>query len=497
MRKCSKELWLAFFVSFVLCFVLFCFDYSTLMGATQTVSSTTLSVNELHQRNPIGIMKNSTNLATQNPGSLDSMCSGRYIYILDLPSRFNHELLNNCKSLTRGTDSSMCPYLVNTGFGPEIDDSEGVLSSNRSWFWTNQFLLEVIFHNKMMKYKCLTKDPSSASAIYVPFYAGLDASLHLWDLNISVRDSSGKDLVDWVSRQSEWKKMWGRDHFLVAGRISWDFRRQTDNTSDWGSKFRFLPESMNMTMLSVESSSWKNDFAIPYPTNFHPSKYTEVLQWQTRMKNQSRPNLFTFAGAPRPELENSIRGKIINQCQASRGCKFIDCSANYGKNCDSSVNLMKVFQSSVYCLQPPGDSYTRRSIFDSILAGCIPVFFHPGTAYSQYLWHLPKNHTKYSVFIPVKEVKDLREISIEKVLVGISKNEEMGMREEVISLIPKIVYANSMSELDSFEDAFDIAVKGVLERVENVRRVIREGGDPSVGFADGDDYKYTFPEKIG
>lgn len=497
MRKCSKELWLAFFVSFVLCFVLFCFDYSTLMGGNQRVSSTTLLVNELQQRNPIGIMKNNTNLATQNHSPLDSMCSGRYIYIHDLPSRFNYDLLKNCKSLTRGTDSSMCPYLVNMGFGPEIDDSEGVLSSNKSWFSTNQFMLEVIFHNKMMKYKCLTKDPSSASAIYVPFYAGLDASLHLWDLNISVRDSSGKDLLDWVSRQSEWKKMWGRDHFLVAGRISWDFRRQTDNTSDWGSKFRFLPESMNMTMLSVESSSWRNDFAIPYPTNFHPSKHAEVLQWQSRMKNQSRPYLFTFAGAPRPELENSIRGRIINQCQASRGCKFIDCSANYGKNCDNPVSVTKIFQSSVYCLQPPGDSYTRRSIFDSILAGCIPVFFHPGTAYSQYLWYLPKNHTNYSVFIPVKEVKDLREVSIEKILLGISKNEEMGMKEEVIRLIPKIVYANSMPELDSFEDAFDIAVKGVLERVENVRRVIREGGDPSIGFADGDDYKYTFPEKIG
>ncbi|XWS09224.1 hypothetical protein CRYUN_Cryun40dG0067200 [Craigia yunnanensis] len=89
---------------------------------------------------------------------------------------------------------------------------------------------------------------------------------------------------------------------------------------------------------------------------------------------------------------------------------------------------MRVFQSSIFCLQPLGDSYTRRSIFDSILAGCIPVLFHP----------------------------------------------------------------DPRSRLETLEDAFDLAIKGILERIETVRIMIREGKDPSVGFADGDDYKYTF-----
>jgi len=154
---------------------------------------------------------------------------------------------------------------------------------------------------------------------------------------------------------------------------------------------------------------------------------------------------------------------------------------------------MRVFQSSVYCLQPPGDSYTRRSIFDSILAGCIPVFFHPGTAYAQYLWHFPTNGTEYSVYIPVRNVKDWKG-NVEKILLGIPKDREMAMREEVIGLIPRIIYADPRSRLEAFEDAFDLAVKGVLERVEGVRRVISEGGDPGVGFAEGDDYKYTFSE---
>ncbi|XP_021799944.1 probable xyloglucan galactosyltransferase GT14 [Prunus avium] len=485
--KCSQELWFGILISFALCFILLSFDYSTFFSVNNGVN---LLVNT-QQVDPIGILKNQTLSITDQPST--ESCSGRFVYMHDdLPEKFNHDLLENCKYLTRGTDKpNLCPYFENFGFGPEIENNEGVLA-NESWFSTNQFLLEFIFHNKMKHYECLTKNSTLASAIYVPFYAGLDASLHLWDSNLTVRDSSAKELVDWLSRKPEWKKMWGRDHFLVAGRISWDFRRQTDDVSDWGSKLRWLPESMNMSMLSVEGSSWKNDYAIPYPTNFHPSKDIELVQWQNRMRKLERPYLFTFAGAPRPDQQSSIRGKIIDQCLASSTCKLIDCSSGGNIDCDNPASVMRVFQSSVYCLQPGGDSYTRRSAFDSILAGCIPVFFHPGTAYSQYLWHLPKNHSSYSVFIPVREAKDVP-ASIEEILLGISEDKEFALREEVIRLIPNLVYADPRSRLET-ADAFDLAVKGILERIEDVREVIREGKDPSIGFADEDSYKYTFPQ---
>lgn len=416
-------------------------------------------------------------------------CSGRFIYIHDLPSRFKDDLLRKCESLTRGTDVNMCPYMENLGMGPAVADSRGVLLNN-SWFRTNQFLLEVIFHNKMKQYECLTNDSSLASAIYVPYYAGLDISQYLWSSNISVRDATAFDLVGWLSGRPEWRRLSGRDHFLVAGRIAWDFRRQFDDPSYWGSKLMFLPQSQNMTMLSVESSVWNNDFAIPYPTYFHPSKGAEVAQWQDKMRRQERKYLFAFAGAPRPELEFTIRGEIINQCLASNGkCKLLNCSSSTN-NCDDPVNVMKVFRSSVFCLQPRGDSYTRRSTFDSILAGCIPVFFHSGTAYVQYVWHLPRDHTKYSVFIPLDEAKN---ISIEPILQSIPESEVLAMREEVIRLIPRIVYADPRSKDHNFNDAFGIAIKGVLERIGKVRKAIACGGDPSIGFAEQNHQKFDFP----
>ncbi|GMP55349.1 hypothetical protein CsSME_00020194 [Camellia sinensis var. sinensis] len=184
--------------------------------------------------------------------------------------------------------------------------------------------------------------------------------------------------------------------------------------------------------------------------------------------------LLSFTGATRPNNEDSIRSQIINQClDFGKQCKFLNCASGENK-CDNPTYVIEIFQRSKFCLQPSGDSFTRRSTFDSILAGCIPVFFDSRSAYEQYIWHLPKNYSKYSVFIPEDEVKDGR-VNIEKTWSCISEEEVAAMREEVVRLIPRIIYANPMSRLETLEDAFDVAIEGALDRVEKIRQEM-EGG---------------------
>lgn len=416
-------------------------------------------------------------------------CTGRYIYIHDLPSRFNDDLLKQCKLLNKWTD--MCQYFVNMGLGQALGNPQKIFLST-GWFVTDQFSLEVIFHNRMKQYKCLTNDSTQAAAIYIPYYAGLDIARHLWDsYNTSVKDSDAVQLVKWLREKPEWNAMGGMDHFLVAGRITWDFRRVTDEDNAWGNKLMLLPESQNMTMLTIESSPWnKNDFGITYPTYFHPSSDDQVFQWQNKMRRTKRRTLFAFAGAPRPKMDDSIRSEIMQQCTSSRRkCRLLECKNSNGRNkCIKPVNVMKLFQNSVFCLQPPGDSFTRRSTFDSILAGCIPVFFSPASAYVQYLWHLPKDYTTYSVLIPEDDVKN-NNIRIEQVLSRIPRKKVSEMREEVIKLIPKVIYADPRARLKTVEDAFDITIKGVLERVKKLRE-IREGRNSSNDFDQENSWKY-------
>ncbi|CAL0314671.1 unnamed protein product [Lupinus luteus] len=395
-------------------------------------------------------------------------CSGKYIYAYDLPSIFNEDLVKSCKSLNKWFD--MCPYLSNLGLGKRVIEKtkKKVLLKN-SWYVTNQFSLEVIFHQIMKHYKCLTNDSSIASAIYVPYYPGLDVGQYLWVCNVTMRDDRPKKLANWLGQQDEWKKMLGKDHFMVGGRIGFDFRRRTENSSDWGTSLMFLPETINMAFLPLETSTYENDFPIPYPTYFHPSNDKEILQWQERMRRMKRTHLFSFAGAPRPNATKSIRSDLIQHCQSSKSCKLLNCYVKNENKCDDPVHVMQVFQSSVFCLQPPGDSYTRRSTFDSILGGCIPVFFNQNSAYKQYFWHLPKNGSTYSVFISEELVKTNTTI-IHDTLSSFSKQQVLAMREEVIRIIPRVSYRKPGSRLEIIEDAFDVAVKSVLERIEGIRR---------------------------
>lgn len=413
-------------------------------------------------------------------------CGGRYIYVHNLPSRFNDDMLRDCKKLSLWTN--MCKFMINDGLGPPLDNSGGVFSDT-GWYATNQFAVDVIFSNRMKQYECLTNDSTIAAAVFVPFYAGFDIARYLWGYNISTRDAASLDLVNWLESRPEWKVMGGKDHFLVAGRITWDFRRLTENEEDWGNKLLFLPAARNMSMLVVESSPWNaNDFGIPYPTYFHPSKDADVFIWQERMRKLERKWLFSFAGAPRPDNPKSIRGQIIDECRNSSVCKLLECDFGESK-CHSPSSIMQMFQSSLFCLQPQGDSYTRRSAFDSMLAGCIPVFFHPGSAYVQYTWHLPKNYTRYSVFIPENDLRN-GNVTIEERLRQYSPLMVKQMREEVINLIPGLIYADPRSKLETFKDAFDVAVEAIINKVGKIRRDMIEGKEDK-DFIEENSWKYA------
>ncbi|VAH71157.1 unnamed protein product [Triticum turgidum subsp. durum] len=136
---------------------------------------------------------------------------------------------------------------------------------------------------------------------------------------------------------------------------------------------------------------------------------------------------------------------------------------------------------------PRGDGYTRKSTFDTILAGCIPVFFHPVSAYLQYIWHLPRDHRSYSVFIPHGDVVE-RNASIEEVLSRIPPAKVARMRERVIRLIPTVLYRDPAAKGVTFKDAFDVALERVIDRVAKRRRAAAEGRE----YVDSVDGKFSW-----
>ncbi|KAJ4955632.1 hypothetical protein NE237_012415 [Protea cynaroides] len=384
------------------------------------------------------------------------------VYVYDLPPIFNKELTDNCHTLNP-FGGSRCNALSNGGFGQKATGINGIVPKNLvpAWYWTDQFTSEIIFHNRILAHPCRTLDPKNASAFYIPFYAGLAVGKYLWtNYSAHDRDYHCEMLFKWITGQPFWKRSLGWDHFMTMGRITWDFRRSND--SDWGSKCIHMPTMRNITRLLIERDPWDYfEVGVPYPTGFHPRAELDVRQWQDFVGSRNRPTLFCFAGAARKTIKNDFRGILLQQCHnESDSCRSLDCA---GSRCTNGASaILDMFLSSDFCLQPRGDSYTRRSIFDCMLAGSIPVFFWKRSAYNQYEWFLPEDPASYSVFIDSNEVKN--GTSIRKILERFSREEVRRMRETIIDYIPKFIYAEPKQGLGGIKDAADVAIDGILKR---------------------------------
>ncbi|EFJ05166.1 galactosyltransferase-like protein [Selaginella moellendorffii] len=392
-------------------------------------------------------------------------CQGRNVYVYDLPPKFNTDLLKQCETLLPWM--SMCDFVRNSGMGlpVSIDAARDFLTPRGSWFKTHQYALEMIFHARILDYSCRVLDPSLADVFYVPYYAGLDVMRWNFVPNVSSAQSDvlGDELMTWLIQQpSTWKTGDRRDHVIALGKISWDFRRMTSDAK-WGSNLLARADMANVTKLLIERHPWHpNDVGVPHPTFFHPGSDVDITTWQARvLRDDVRPSLVAFAGQPRPGQGGSIRGELIRQCTArSDLCRTLDCGSGACFGPEATLGLFLV---SDFCLQPVGDSPTRRSVFDSLLAGCIPVFFDPFTAYYQYPWHLPSNGSAYSVMIAADSVTDV-DIVGELQKIPFARRKEM--RHFIVhEILPGIVYAQPGSKLEKFEDAFDVAMRNVIARV--------------------------------
>ncbi|TKY70943.1 Xyloglucan galactosyltransferase KATAMARI1 [Spatholobus suberectus] len=386
-------------------------------------------------------------------------CDGQGIYVYDLPSKFNKDLVGQCRDMVPWQD--FCGYLSNEGLG------EPIAKLGKGWHKTHQYSLELIFHSRFLKHPCRVYDENSANLFYVPFYGGLDIlRWHFKNVSSDVKDSLGLELVKWLERQGPWKRNSGKDHVFVLGKISWDFRRSSD--SPWGTRLLELDKMQNPIKLLIERQPWHvNDIGIPHPTNFHPHSDNDVISWQMKIIRSNRKNLVSFAGAARADAEGIIRSTLIDQCTSfgNGKCQFLNCSS---VRCDEAESVIELFVESEFCLQPPGDSPTRKSVFDSLISGCIPVLFDPFTAYYQYPWHLPHDHDKYSVFMDKKEVTQMN-VNVVGRLTNISSRERENMRRYIVyELLPGLVYGDYQAELDKFQDAFAITMNNLLERVSRL-----------------------------
>lgn len=188
---------------------------------------------------------------------------------------------------------------------------------------------------------------------------------------------------------------------------------------------------------------------------------------QKPIGNDRTGPLAVFIGSARAEESNRI--ELIRQCKMRPElCVFFDTSDPGFKLDDHTVTKMDdLLMSSVFCFNPPGDTPTRKGLFDSLLAGCIPVIFDESSL-SMYHWHIPKPH-ELSVYMPVQLDKmpavfggPTGEFNVLDYLAGMSTDKIRKKQEAIRRIAFSLQYSQDpTSKSSSQHDAFDIAMAGL------------------------------------
>eukprot|EP00897_Mesotaenium_endlicherianum_P001843 jgi/Mesen1/1687/ME000137S00601 len=357
---------------------------------------------------------------------------------------------------------------------PRIDEARGD-GGGGCWYDIDQYSLEVLVHTYMRQYACVTADPERANAFYLPFYPGLEAEKYLFQGSKAMEDHLASELAALLQASPMWQRHRGKDHFYVLGRPTGDFRKR--KADEWGIPLLAHPE-LDMFRLTIErgSESEARAFAMPYPTAFHPTTDRQLAAWLAAVRARRAVHFTSFIGGRRTTegvfgralAVAQLRNALMQQCSgAPAECHLMECNYSTRSICWRSSAVLGTLLSSDFCLQPPGDTATRKSVFDSLLMGCIPVFFDPLTAYRQYTWHLPPDPNSYSVFIPAQAVAN-GSVNVISVLRSYSAELIARMHETILTIIPGIVYAKG--QLKEHEDATDISIRSLLHHISRVKQ---------------------------
>lgn len=135
-------------------------------------------------------------------------------------------------------------------------------------------------------------------------------------------------------------------------------------------------------------------YAVPYPSSFHWRE--DLVAGREPWSLRAQPSsffIFCIGSVKTLTAESTkLRRVLYNQCNeqnSASSCMWHQI-AHASNGMINGSDLMSVYLKSTFCLCPPGDSYTRKAIFDSIVSGCIPVVFYRESM-TQYFWHIKKH----------------------------------------------------------------------------------------------------------
>eukprot|EP00746_Dinoflagellata_sp_MGD_P153906 gnl/MRDRNA2_/MRDRNA2_84519_c0_seq1.p1 gnl/MRDRNA2_/MRDRNA2_84519_c0~~gnl/MRDRNA2_/MRDRNA2_84519_c0_seq1.p1 ORF type:complete len:459 (+),score=91.64 gnl/MRDRNA2_/MRDRNA2_84519_c0_seq1:103-1479(+) len=211
----------------------------------------------------------------------------------------------------------------------------------------------------------------------------------------------------------------------------------------------YMDSELDFDKAESDQMDYENMVSAPYMSDFHWSlNFTDTPPWK---ETNERDTLMAFFGTIRTKSEYStkIRPFLADKCHTyGDACKIMMADHDH-------MALFNAKRQTKFCLEPPGDSPYRKSISESILAGCIPVMFSRQTDIMA-PWHWGPWKDDSRVFIPAQDLYSGK-VDLKEVLESIP--------EERIKHMQKTIAENAQRMQYSLDDVPGDAVEVILRHV--------------------------------
>ena len=202
--------------------------------------------------------------------------------------------------------------------------------------------------------------------------------------------------------------------------------------------------------------------------------YLSSVRWSLDWKGEQQPpwrdlssrqHLVCFTGSLRGQPHSiQLRTKLTRQCDAAPDVCVEHVTGNFPVTSPEDASksqrrnmrmALKLKRKSTFCLEPPGFSPPRKSSIDSLLSGCIPVFFYDDNEFDT-LWpfHFGGLHgwgANASVRLPMDAALNRADYDVVQLLRRIPEARVNAMRETIALNAHRLVYGIGQYPGDALE----------------------------------------------
>ena len=454
MKNCKRFVIISFFFNGILTMFFF-------INIKQMVAGTEKLENCLNSEGMLKYTEDVTKELAEDKkltGERSEGCKSRppyLIYVHETPEKYTHDLIK-CTGYE---------FLNFKGFGKEFFRND-IMSVRDTW----QFSLELIIHNNLLMSPYRTLNQNEAQVFYIPFYSALACFCGGRSSSLNIHE----EFLNYVQSLESLKK--GKPHVMSLGKI------EREHAEKDGCKLLTSEIVKNITFIGIEQEvnenlrewlmSTTNPLIVaPYPSFGHLLPSVEMTDIKTMYENKERKIFMLFAGKGQTGAADNIRKKLVTGDVVKSLATTLTYD-EYFKDTNPKENLWYVniwfvyemnvnepllswMKNSVFCLQPDGDSPTRKSFYDSVVSGCIPVLFRYNYKV-RYPFEDRINYDKFTVTINDYEVKDA--VSVYNILKNLDEETIYRKQQYIYKVMKHLQYSyplNNGTEDDAFQFILD------------------------------------------